>query len=38
MKNNIIKDTSFNFAIKAITLYKFLYESKKEFLMSKKLL
>ena len=38
MKENIIKDKSFNFAIRVVNLYKFLREEKNEFIMSKQLM
>ena len=38
MKDNIVKNKSFEFAIEIIKLYKFLCEQKKEFVMSKQLL
>jgi four helix bundle protein len=38
MKENIIKDKSFSFAIRIIKLYKYLNESKKEFILAKQLL
>ena len=38
MKQNIIVDKSFDFALKIIELYKFLHNDKKEFVMSKQLL
>ncbi len=38
MKKNIIKDKSFNFAIRIVNLYKFLINEKKEFVLSKQLL
>ena len=38
MKDNIVKDKSFEFAIKIMELYKFLCEHEKEFVMSKQLL
>ncbi len=37
-KKNILKDNSFQFAINIIKLYKYLVESKKEFVLSKQLL
>jgi len=38
MKENILKDKSFAFALRIIKLYKFLIEEKKEYIMSKQLL
>lgn len=38
MKNNIIKDKSFAFAIRIVQLYKYLKDEKKEFVLSKQLL
>ena len=38
MKNNVIKEKSFLFAIKTVNLYKYLCEQKKEFVLSKQLL
>lgn len=38
MKNNIIKEKSYVFAIRIVKLYKHLAESKKEFVLSKQLL
>lgn len=38
MKENIIKEKSFLFAVRAIRLYQFLVDSKKEFVLSKQLL
>ncbi|MBM2813896.1 MAG: hypothetical protein HW421_658 [Ignavibacteria bacterium] len=38
MKENIIKDKSFQFAIRIVNLYKYLCEQKKEFVLSKQLL
>ena len=34
-KNNIIRDKSYAFAIRIVNAYKFLTESKKEFVLSK---
>ena len=36
--NNIIETKSFNFAIQIVKLYKYLYYSKKEYVLSKQLL
>ena len=38
MKENIIKDKSFAFAISIVNLYKHLVEVKKEYIISKQLL
>lgn len=38
MKENIIKDKSFKFAIRIVKLYQFLHSDKKEFVLSKQLL
>jgi four helix bundle protein len=38
MKENILKNKSFNFAIRIINLYKYLCEEKKEFVLSKQIL
>ena len=38
MKDNIISQKSFNFALRIINLYKYLKENKKEFVLSKQLL
>ncbi len=38
MGDNIIKNKSFNFAVRFVKLSKFLIESKKEFILSKQLL
>lgn len=38
MKENIIQQKSYTFAIKIIELYKHLTETKKEFILSKQLL
>lgn len=37
-KNNIIRDNLYAFAIRIVNAYKFLTESKKEFVLSKQLL
>jgi len=37
MKENIIKDKSFRFAVRMVNLYKFLKDEKKEHEMSKQL-
>jgi four helix bundle protein len=38
MKENIVKDKSFAFAIRVVKMYKHLNEKKREFIMSKQLL
>lgn len=38
MKENIVKNKSFTFAVRVVKLYKFLCEQKKEFVLSKQLL
>jgi four helix bundle protein len=38
MKENVIKDKSFEFAVRTVNLYKYLIENKKEFVLSKQLL
>jgi len=38
MKENIIKDKSFLFAIKVVKLYQYLTETKKEYVLSKQVL
>lgn len=38
MKENVVKDKSFAFAVRIVNLYKFLTETKKEFVLSKQLL
>ena len=38
MKNNIIKEKSFSFALEIIAISKFLQDEKKEFVLSKQLL
>jgi four helix bundle protein len=38
MKDNVIQDKSFQFAIKIVKLYKYLCDEKKEFVLSKQLL
>jgi len=38
MKNNIVKDISFAFAIRIVALYKFLIDEKKEYILSKQVL
>jgi len=38
MKNNIVKNKSFDFAIRIVKLYQYLSSEKKEFILSKQLL
>src|SRR3972149_3630124 len=38
MKENVIKNKSFEFALKLIKIYQFLVNEKKEFILSKQLL
>jgi four helix bundle protein len=38
MKENIVKDESFKFAVRVINLYKFLCNDKKEYVLSKQVL
>lgn len=38
MKDNVVKNKSFAFAVKVIRLYQFLCEHKREFVLSKQLL
>jgi four helix bundle protein len=38
MKDNIIRDKSFKFALKIVQLYKYLVEEKKEYILSKQVL
>lgn len=38
MKENIVKNKSFVFAVKVVKLYQFLCEQKREFVLSKQLL
>ncbi|MFH1562978.1 MAG: four helix bundle protein [Nitrospirota bacterium] len=38
MKDNVIKNKSFVFALRIVKLYQFLIEQKKEYVMSKQLL
>lgn len=38
MKNSIIRDKSFAFAIRIVKLYQYLVSNKKEFIMSKQIL
>ena len=38
MKNNVIKEKSFSFALEIIAIYKFLNSEKKEYVLSKQIL
>jgi four helix bundle protein len=38
MRENIVKNKSFGFAVRVVKLYQFLCEQKKEFVLSKQLL
>ena len=38
MKDNVVLDKSFAFAVRIVNLYKYLTEQKKEYVMSKQLL
>lgn len=38
MKNNVIKDKSFGFALRVVKLYKYLTTEQKEYVLSKQLL
>lgn len=38
MKENVLKEKSFAFAIRIVKLYKFLQEEKKEYVLSKQVL
>jgi four helix bundle protein len=38
MKENIIQDKSYKFAIRIVKLYKYLVEQKKEYVLSKQIL
>ena len=38
MKENVLKDKSFNFAIRVVKLSQFLIKDKKEFVLSKQIL
>lgn len=38
MKNNIVLEKSFEFAVKTVEIYKFLTKEKKEYVLSKQLL
>jgi four helix bundle protein len=37
-KDNIVKEKSFRFAVRIVNLYKFLVETKKEYVLSKQIL
>jgi four helix bundle protein len=38
MRNDVLKEKSFAFAVRCINLYKYLVDNKKEFIISKQLL
>lgn len=38
MKDNILKNKSFDFAVRTVNLYKYLQDKKREFVLSKQLL
>jgi len=38
LKENIIKEKSFGFAVRIVKLYSYLHKSKKEYIMSKQLM
>jgi four helix bundle protein len=38
MKENVVKNKSFDFALRIVKLYQYLAETKKEFILSKQLL
>jgi four helix bundle protein len=38
MKNNLVLEKSFNFALRIVKLYRYLVDEKKEFTLSKELL
>ena len=38
MRENILKDKSFRFAVRIVNLYKYLCAEKKEFVLSKQIL
>ena len=38
MKENVIQDKSFDFAVRIVNLYKYLTENKKEYVLSKQVL
>lgn len=38
MRENVVKNKSFAFAVRVVKLYQFLCEQKKEFILSKQML
>ena len=38
MKENIVKDKSFKFAVRVVKLYKYLVDEKREFVLAKQML
>lgn len=38
MRENVVRDKSFDFAVRIVNAYKYLVETKREFVMSKQLL
>lgn len=38
MKKNVVRDKSFDFALRIVKMYQFLVEKKREFVLSKQLL
>ena len=38
MKNNILKDKSYKFALRMVKLFQYLLNEKKEFVLSKQIL
>lgn len=38
MKENVVKDKSFKFAVRVVNLYKYLCNEKKEYVLSKQIL
>ncbi len=38
MKKNVVKEKSFDFAVRIVNLYKHLSQEKKEFVLSKQIL
>lgn len=38
MKNNVVKEKSFAFALRVVKLYQYLCEQRKEYVLSKQLL
>lgn len=38
MKENVIKNKSFDFALRIVKLYQYLFDAKKEFVLSKQVL